>query len=145
MRVSVYQALNLPETHPHFTKYSKNKSFHEAGYDSCLTAFVMILLSAKLEAAGSYTGAEKSDSEDSYATAPECDSASINQATLSPPPTSTAFVGLSENAPAHVLMTPPISATKAKKNRRKARKAAVAPSAEELVVEDEDIEAPVAR
>jgi poly(A)-specific ribonuclease len=51
------------------------KPFHEAGYDSYLTARVMILLSAKLEAAGSYIVNPSMFSEaDDYHTAPESES-----------------------------------------------------------------------
>lgn len=38
----------LAETHPHHAKYTLHKSAHEAGYDSFLTARVLIRLSAKL-------------------------------------------------------------------------------------------------
>jgi poly(A)-specific ribonuclease len=46
-------------------------SFHEAGYDSLLTANVMIRLSAKLDAEGTYIGGIPSDDEQNYVTAPE--------------------------------------------------------------------------
>ncbi|KAF2434576.1 CAF1-domain-containing protein [Tothia fuscella] len=42
------------ETHKDHMKYYSQESFHEAGYDSYLTARIMTLLSAKLEAAGTY-------------------------------------------------------------------------------------------
>lgn len=44
----------VAETHPDYAKYDDNKAFHEAGYDSMLTAQVAIRLSTKLESAGSY-------------------------------------------------------------------------------------------
>jgi len=44
----------LAETHPHHTKYTLHKSAHEAGYDSFLTARVLIRLSAKLDSNGHY-------------------------------------------------------------------------------------------
>jgi len=47
-------------------------SFHEAGYDSLLTANIMIRLSAKLECAGTYSsGLVPSDDDLPYETAPE--------------------------------------------------------------------------
>ena len=60
------------ELHPEHTKYVGGDFFHTAGYDAYLTARVMILLSAELEAAGVYLpqGASQSDSE-AYETAPE--------------------------------------------------------------------------
>jgi poly(A)-specific ribonuclease len=63
-----------PRIHMHklHSKYAEQEAFHEAGYDSYLTARVMILLSAKLEAAGSYVRENPSESEsDSYHTAVE--------------------------------------------------------------------------
>lgn len=61
------------ETHPDHGKYADNTPAHEAGFDSFLTAKVLIRLSAKLEAAGQYVdedGTPNSDDE-AYATAPE--------------------------------------------------------------------------
>ncbi len=61
------------ETHPDHGKYTNNTPAHEAGFDSFLTAKVLIRLSAKLEAAGQYVdenGTTKSDDE-AYWTAPE--------------------------------------------------------------------------
>ncbi|KAK8202203.1 hypothetical protein M8818_005730 [Zalaria obscura] len=49
-----YQDKPLVETHPNHSKYELMSAFHEAGYDSFLTAQVAIRLSAKLEAAGCY-------------------------------------------------------------------------------------------
>jgi poly(A)-specific ribonuclease len=57
------------QTHAQHTKYVSREAFHEAGYDSLLTARVMILLSANLEAAGKYVPEAGSDEE--YDTAPE--------------------------------------------------------------------------
>jgi poly(A)-specific ribonuclease len=65
------------QIHADHTKYVGKEAFHEAGYDSLLTARVMILLSAKLEAAGTYvpeisTGSPNILSADEeYDTAPE--------------------------------------------------------------------------
>lgn len=42
------------ETHPEHPKYTYATAIHEAGFDSFLTAKVLIRLSAKLEAAGQY-------------------------------------------------------------------------------------------
>jgi len=47
------------KVHPKHDKYLTHEAFHEAGYDSYLTARVMILLSAKLEAAGTYVEESK--------------------------------------------------------------------------------------
>lgn len=61
------------ETHPDHGKYTNDTPAHEAGFDSFLTAKVLIRLSAKLEAAGHYVdenGSPKSDDE-AYSTAPE--------------------------------------------------------------------------
>ncbi|KAE9990704.1 hypothetical protein EG327_001051 [Venturia inaequalis] len=63
-------------THPYHTKYVNKEAFHEAGYDSLLTARVMILLSANLEAAGTYVPEvadmrATSPSDEDYDTAPE--------------------------------------------------------------------------
>lgn len=44
----------VTETHPDYAKYDDNEAFHEAGYDSMLTAQVAVRLSTKLESAGSY-------------------------------------------------------------------------------------------
>ena len=62
---------------------ARGEAAHEAGYDSCLTALVMILLSAKLEAAGSYTEpAEKLDTELFAAAVPENAKASVDSLVL---------------------------------------------------------------
>lgn len=101
----------------------------------------MILLSAKLEAANTYTGdAEKPDPEDVPAAAPKGakPSANLIQNGLNIPHVSTTFVGLAPKLPAPALVTPlaptlapaPISAAKAKKQRRKARKASATPTIE---------------
>ncbi|KAJ9666986.1 hypothetical protein H2201_002819 [Coniosporium apollinis] len=129
------------ETHARFTKYATAEATHEAGYDSCLTALVMILLSAKLEAAGTYTGdAKKPDPENAPAAAPKDAKPSVDfvQNGLNIPHVSTTFVGLAPELPAPALVTPlaptsapaPISAAKAKKQRRKARKASATPTIE---------------
>ncbi|KAG9579177.1 CAF1-domain-containing protein, partial [Aureobasidium melanogenum] len=41
-------------THEQYNKYTNTTAFHEAGYDSMLTAEVAVRLSAKLELAGNY-------------------------------------------------------------------------------------------
>ena len=61
------------ETHPNHGRYTNTTPAHEAGFDSFLTAKVLIRLSAKLEAAGHYvdeSGIPTSDDEE-YSTAPE--------------------------------------------------------------------------
>ncbi len=61
------------ETHQDHGKYTNETPAHEAGFDSFLTAKVLVRLSAKLEAAGHYVdedGVPKSDDE-AYLTAPE--------------------------------------------------------------------------
>jgi hypothetical protein len=40
----------MRDMHPNFQKYTIQEALHEAGYDSYLTARIMILLSAKLHA-----------------------------------------------------------------------------------------------
>jgi poly(A)-specific ribonuclease len=65
------------QTHAHHTKYIGREAFHEAGYDSFLTARVIILLSANLEAAGTYIPEVEAGSpnilsaDEEYDTAPE--------------------------------------------------------------------------
>ncbi|KAL1305927.1 hypothetical protein AAFC00_004069 [Neodothiora populina] len=56
------QQFPLLETHREHNKYQQTSAFHEAGYDSLLTAQVAARLSTKLEAAGSYIE-ESSDVE----------------------------------------------------------------------------------
>ena len=63
-------------THPQHEKYSLKAAYHEAGYDSLITARVLIRLSTKLEALGSYvdvrtTMDQDGDSDDGYTTAQE--------------------------------------------------------------------------
>ncbi|KAK8191461.1 ribonuclease H-like domain-containing protein [Phyllosticta capitalensis] len=48
------QELPLLLTHPNHFKYHGSSTLHEAGYDSFLTAIIMVRLSAKLEAEGTY-------------------------------------------------------------------------------------------
>jgi poly(A)-specific ribonuclease len=45
-------------THEHHNKYTDTTAFHEAGYDSMLTAEIAVRLSAKLELAGSHGSVE---------------------------------------------------------------------------------------
>lgn len=62
------------ETHPDHGKYSTLFAPHEAGYDSFLTAKVLIRLSAQLEATGTYLDDQAppdSSDDDTYETAPE--------------------------------------------------------------------------
>ena len=73
-----YELSKLPvpviETHPDHDKYAKTTPAHEAGFDSFLTAKVLIRLSAKLEAAGHYVdenGIPEVEDEEEYETAPE--------------------------------------------------------------------------
>ncbi|KAI4205563.1 MAG: hypothetical protein LQ350_000342 [Teloschistes chrysophthalmus] len=58
------------ELHPEHPKYAAAKPSHEAGYDSYLTARVLIRLASKLESSGMYI----SDDEESYHTPPEAQS-----------------------------------------------------------------------
>ena len=61
------------ETHPDHDKYANTTPAHEAGFDSFLTAKVLIRLSAKLEAAGHYVdenGIPQREDEE-YETTPE--------------------------------------------------------------------------
>ncbi|KAL8636251.1 MAG: hypothetical protein Q9228_006332 [Teloschistes exilis] len=58
------------ELHPEHPKYAAAKPSHEAGYDSYLTARILIRLASKLESSGMYI----SDDEDSYHTPPEAQS-----------------------------------------------------------------------
>ncbi|KAI4253718.1 MAG: hypothetical protein LQ352_003516 [Teloschistes flavicans] len=55
------------ELHPEHPKYSAAKPSHEAGYDSYLTARVLIRLASKLESSGMYIN----DNDESYHTPPE--------------------------------------------------------------------------
>ena len=55
----------IAEVHTEHTKYAGSSYFHEAGYDAFLTARVMILLSAKLDAM------RNSAQPESRATSPE--------------------------------------------------------------------------
>ncbi|KAF1344607.1 ribonuclease H-like domain-containing protein [Delphinella strobiligena] len=56
------QPFPILETHKDHTKYRGTTAFHEAGYDSLLTAEIVARLSIKLEAAGTYI-ADTSDTE----------------------------------------------------------------------------------
>ena len=55
------------EMHPEHSKYDEIAILHEAGYDSLMTAKVLIRLSAKLEVAGHYVDSE----DDGWHTPPE--------------------------------------------------------------------------
>ncbi|KAI9675334.1 MAG: Mitochondrial beta-keto-acyl synthase [Caeruleum heppii] len=48
------QEMPVMETHSHHLKYAQQGAAHEAGYDSFLTAEVLVRLSAKLEVAGEH-------------------------------------------------------------------------------------------
>ncbi|KAK7538623.1 ribonuclease H-like domain-containing protein [Phyllosticta citribraziliensis] len=48
------QELPILLTHPRHYKYHGSSTLHEAGYDSFLTAIIMVRLSAKLESEGTY-------------------------------------------------------------------------------------------
>ena len=73
------------EVHPEHPKYMTLEPFHEAGYDAYLTARVMILLSAKLEAGGTYISpAVANSNSEAYATAPEEVGGVSLQANLTP-------------------------------------------------------------
>ncbi|KAK4951707.1 hypothetical protein LTR28_006760, partial [Elasticomyces elasticus] len=71
----------LLETHAGHDKYIETSAFHEAGYDSFLTAQVAVRLSAKLEAAGSYIEAPHS--------APSSTKVTEGNKSANDPPTST--------------------------------------------------------
>lgn len=51
------------DTDPQHTKYNNVEAYHEAGYDSFLTAQVAVRLSAKLEREGAYIDIERRDSQ----------------------------------------------------------------------------------
>ncbi|KAF2715528.1 CAF1-domain-containing protein [Pleomassaria siparia CBS 279.74] len=69
------QMQKLPEivTHPDHNKYHNTKSFHEAGYDSLLTATIMLRLSSKIDVELQEKAAANADTETtaSYKTAIE--------------------------------------------------------------------------
>jgi poly(A)-specific ribonuclease len=69
------------ETHKDHGKYLTDELYHEAGYDSYLTARVMILLSTKLGAAGTYVP------DDSSRNPPPLTPNEEHKLTASPPPT----------------------------------------------------------
>ncbi|KAI9702583.1 MAG: hypothetical protein M1836_001063 [Candelina mexicana] len=90
------QIVPLIATHPHHTKYAFSAAAHEAGYDSLLTANVLIRLSSKLEASGTWVeGIEEpnqvtalealrllsSDADDEDPSAPESSEQSQNPKT----------------------------------------------------------------
>jgi len=107
------------ETHPGHNKYESTQAFHEAGYDSYLTARIMILLSAKLEAAGTYISSPTTLSEEGdYLTAPE-------EVAESPDSLDGGvLLSIDGKAPAQTIVAPPMSATsKSGSMRRKKRKA----------------------
>lgn len=71
---SIANATCITETHIEHTKYISAQPAHEAGFDSFLTAKVLIRLSAKLEAAGHYVDEYVTmplSEDDAYQTAPE--------------------------------------------------------------------------
>jgi poly(A)-specific ribonuclease len=94
------------ETHSEHTKYVNQAAFHEAGYDSLLTARVMILLSANLEAAGTYWKDAPLDSpvslspdEEDYYTAPDnFDGQSLSEGPDGNGPTPTADIPISRKS-----------------------------------------------
>lgn len=129
--------------HPEHQKYLHNKPAHEAGFDSYLTAKIVIRLSAKLEAAGHYVDENVdpgSDGEE-YVTAPETGGVSLNA--LNYPQTSKSVdenakpklgrpdssdsgsegVSLGPNA-ATIESQPTKSKSRAKKSKRKSNDAA---------------------
>ncbi|KAL8704638.1 MAG: hypothetical protein Q9201_002224 [Fulgogasparrea decipioides] len=65
------QAQPLIELHPDHSKYKLAKPSHEAGFDSYLTARILVRLSTMLESSGIYV-----DDEDDYYTPPENQSSS---------------------------------------------------------------------
>ena len=66
------------ETHPHHTKYTFHRASHEAGYDSFMTAKVLIRLSAKLGSNGRYQDKPPTRKpKEAYFTAPEGGGVSI--------------------------------------------------------------------
>ncbi|KAI9809416.1 MAG: hypothetical protein M1827_006852 [Pycnora praestabilis] len=79
------QQVPIIETHHEHSKYQYSGAAHEAGYDSFLTAKVLVRLAAKLEASGTLVREHELETqlsdEDVYHTAPE-DSGGVS---LSPP------------------------------------------------------------
>lgn len=112
-------------------KYLSGEYFHEAGYDSYLTARVMILLSVKLEAEGMYVGEIKrqqavSDDE-AYLTPPEENGGVSLQSYSAPSPSldleSSDSVITATNDTASLLAPSALAQPKSdKKKKRKAKK-----------------------
>jgi poly(A)-specific ribonuclease len=91
------------------------EALHEAGYDSYITARIMILLSAKLEAAGSYIPSPSIISDDDdYLTAPE----SGTPESYSKAATGGVSLTTNSEAPKQTLLTSPISKQKQKTKRK---------------------------
>ncbi|KAF2846408.1 CAF1-domain-containing protein [Plenodomus tracheiphilus IPT5] len=109
----------LPEivTHADHSKYEDTEAFHEAGYDSLLTATIMIRLAAKL-------GAERRGTETEANQPPTPPLANGNSA---PVPLDDFILDGQEKVQTPVPLSPPGEpqewATSAKSRRRKARKA----------------------
>lgn len=105
------------QTHVQHTKYVDNEAFHEAGYDSLLTARVMVLLSAKLEAAGTYVpeireGRSTTPTDEEYDTAPEeLDDEGLGEGPDGNGPTPASDIAATTNA------TPRAKSKKARGNR----------------------------
>ncbi|KAF2144217.1 uncharacterized protein K452DRAFT_285466 [Aplosporella prunicola CBS 121167] len=138
------------ETHGAHRKYHTHEAFHEAGYDSFLTANIMVRLSAKLSAAGTYlsevkpkTGRDTDD--EAYETASDGDGGggggvALSAAQAIPPGNAAASTGLltaSTEAKTRLLtpaIAPPVlasqtsapaapaSTTSTKESRRKEKK-----------------------
>ncbi|KAH0561953.1 hypothetical protein GP486_003338 [Trichoglossum hirsutum] len=77
LRAQIFPTIKLHYDH---SKYlSDNGAFaHEAGYDSFITARVLIKLATRLEAEGDYVKVEAYSSDDSFMTAPECGDYELN-------------------------------------------------------------------
>ncbi|KAF2197942.1 CAF1-domain-containing protein [Delitschia confertaspora ATCC 74209] len=113
--------------HPKHSKYGDTDAAHEAGYDSLLTATVMIRLSAKLEEKGGYTEKESvSDSDGSYHTAPEIiekpNPVKVTAPQSSMPALEQTHDGAADNVPSQVMVT-----KSSKKKRRKRKSEPTAP------------------
>ena len=85
LRVQVKPAI---EVHKDHGKYVGEEMYHEAGYDSYLTARVMILLSAQLEAKGRYVVTESTPVKKRTSEVPEIKTSpgSMDWAQQRPPP-----------------------------------------------------------
>lgn len=110
------QARPVIVTHADHSKYHDAESFHEAGYDSFMTALIMIRLSTKLEAEGAYledvspslsNEEGEEEEEESYVTAPE-DTVSDGRASPHVPKNSQGIISVNVDGTTE-LTTPPMA------------------------------------